>query len=455
MSNSKSDVRVLINLQQSHTQNVDVTQRILGLIQIGELIKLFDKLDLKANPRDAKKSSITKQIQQTLRFEPQIFPLKSKGILISGSAFVARQNGDLEIVFKNLTKEGIIDGGHNSLAIGQYILDNALAFSGNSYRSKAKNWKVFKSEFAEFRDLIAEYQSSKEGQRILSTLVSIEILLPRSTQEKDIENFNQALAQIQDARNNNAQVKLSALLNNRSVYDSFKEQMPKELSEKIQWRTNDGSPIAAEKVVALSFVAINAFLDQLRDQSLYVIDSEGKKIPSLNPPQMYSSKESCVKLFKRFSDSATFPTSVVTEEMINSVYSIAGELPGLFDLIFKEFPKSFDIFSNKKFKSIDYVKKENSKPGSKKTPFFENSVECVFPEAYVYPIFYSLKKLLVLDKTLHWSQDPKEFLKTNLPSIVNKYNSSYMKGLQYEPQKIGKKKDIYIFLEEVVEGMAK
>jgi hypothetical protein len=103
---TKQPFEIDLAIQQFSKQSIDVTLRVLGLIPLSELIKLFDKLDLLANPRDAKKSTITKEIQNTLIDDPEIFPLKSKGILISGSSYREGKDGHFSITFDDLSKEG-------------------------------------------------------------------------------------------------------------------------------------------------------------------------------------------------------------------------------------------------------------------------------------------------------------------------------------------------------------
>jgi hypothetical protein len=89
----------------------------------------------------------------------------------------------------------------------------------------------------------------------------------------------------------------------------------------------------------------------------YFRDIDGKKIPSLNPPQMYSSKKSCVNLFKRFCTSPDVIEASENSDLLNSIYKIAGQMPEIFDFIYKNFPKEFDRHSSKKFKSNRLCKK--------------------------------------------------------------------------------------------------
>jgi hypothetical protein len=448
-------VEIEISIQQHFTQRIDVVNRILGLVPISELIGIFQYLDLFANPRDAKKSTITEAIQKTLTDEAQIFPLKSKGLLISGAKFAEKSNGRVTLRFEDLTRQGIIDGGHNSFAIGQFILNKALEFSSEAYRSKAKNWTDFKKEFIKFKNQIDTYAVSERGVRELSTLITIEILVPASEKPEDLQQFDFALEKIQSARNNNAQVSLSAIMNNEGLYSSLRKNLPKELDSRVAWRTNDGNLLKPEDIVSLSWIPLNALLLKMKLDNEYFLDSNGKKIQPLNPPQIYSSKNSCVKQYKKFSEGISFGNSTIEIEMLDSLNRMSGEMPEIFDLLYKDLPFEFDRFSTKKFRSIEYVKAKNSSSTQKKTPFYGYSTEYAFPEAYIYPLIYSLHKLIRVGKTLEWVEDPRKFLKKNLAQILSDYNDAYLKQLKYEPQQVGKKKDIYIYLEKVIEGLSR
>jgi hypothetical protein len=451
----ESPVEIEISLQQHYTQRIDVVNRILGLVPIGELIGIFEYLDLFANPRDAKKSTITEAIQKTLTDEAQIFPLKSKGLLISGAKFVEKSNGRVSVWFEDLSRQGIIDGGHNSFAIGQFILNKALEFSSETYRSKAKNWTDFKREFVKFKSQIDAYAASERGVRELSTLITIEILVPASEKPDDLQQFNFALEKIQSARNNNAQVSLSAIMNNEGLYSSLRKNLPKELDSRVAWRTNDGNVLKPEDIVSLTWIPLNALLLKMKSDNEYFLDSNGKKIQPLNPPQIYSSKNSCVKQYKKFSEGIDVGNSTIEIEMLDSLYKMSGEMPEIFDLLYKDFPIEFDRFSTKKFRSIEYVKVKNASSTQKKTPFYGYSAEYAFPEAYIYPLIYSLHKLIRVGKTLEWIEDPRNFLKKNLAQILGDYNEAYLRQLKYEPQQVGKKKDIYTYLEKVIEGLSR
>src|SRR3546814_15114325 len=68
--------------------------------------------DLEANPRAAKIGSVTNAIVESLEETPELFPFKSKGILIGTSSYEALQRNRFELTFDNPESEGILDGAH-------------------------------------------------------------------------------------------------------------------------------------------------------------------------------------------------------------------------------------------------------------------------------------------------------------------------------------------------------
>jgi hypothetical protein len=415
----------------------------------------LEKIDLKANVRDSKKSSITQQIQNTLSLQPNLMPLKSKGILLSCSGLEILENGSIRLDINDREKEGIIDGGHNTLAIGKFILDCSLIHAGETFRSKALIWKNFRKEFDQYIDFVSKYLASDVGKRQLSTLVSVEILFPKSDHVEDVIAFNSILTSIQSARNNNSQVKLPALMNKEGKFDKLKTSIPNELNEKIQWHTNDGNTLSPDKLVAMACIPINALLISNQKNNIFYKDVSGKPIKPIGPTAFYSSKSATIKLFNKFMESPDIWLDNKNEKLLDSLFEIIGSMPALFDEIYNDFPREFDVLNKKKFRTIHYVKNELDKKTLKTTPFYGAPTESAFPEAYVYPVAYSLVGLLDFGSEVKWNTDPKKFIETKLAQLLQEYHDPFMKDLEYNPQRIGKKKEIYLYLEKTVQNLSK
>ena len=101
-------------------------KRYTGFIRGRDLYPLFDHASLEANPRAAKAGNVTDDILISLERTPELFPFKSKGILLGTSNYEALQRNRFELRFDDPASEGILDGGHNMLAIGIYMLSEIL-----------------------------------------------------------------------------------------------------------------------------------------------------------------------------------------------------------------------------------------------------------------------------------------------------------------------------------------
>ncbi|HEV7880805.1 hypothetical protein [Bradyrhizobium sp.] len=101
-------------------------KRYTGFVRGRDLYPLFDHASLEANPRAAKTGNVTDDILESLRKTPELFPLKSKGILLGTSTYEALQRNRFELKFDDPASEGILDGGHNMLAIGIHMLSEVL-----------------------------------------------------------------------------------------------------------------------------------------------------------------------------------------------------------------------------------------------------------------------------------------------------------------------------------------
>ena len=64
------------------------------------------------------------------RIRAGAFPFKTKGILLASSRYENLDRDRVRIHFDSRNIEGILDGGHNTLAIGLLILKRALDFTG-------------------------------------------------------------------------------------------------------------------------------------------------------------------------------------------------------------------------------------------------------------------------------------------------------------------------------------
>lgn len=122
--------KIIIKFEQVADQPNDVIRRLTGFVQAKYLVDLIDAADLNANPRSAKVGNVTEDIIDSIKKTKDIFPFKTKGILLAVSTIpreLERKRYELE--FKDSEIEGILDGGHNTLAIAIHILNVATESS--------------------------------------------------------------------------------------------------------------------------------------------------------------------------------------------------------------------------------------------------------------------------------------------------------------------------------------
>ena len=118
--------KVIIKFEQVCDQANESIRRLVGFVKAKYLIDLIEAADLNANPRSAKVGNVTEDIIESIKKTRDIFPFKTKGILLAVSTppkDLERKRYELE--FKDHEIEGILDGGHNTLAIAIHILNLA------------------------------------------------------------------------------------------------------------------------------------------------------------------------------------------------------------------------------------------------------------------------------------------------------------------------------------------
>jgi hypothetical protein len=118
--------------------------------------------------------SVTTAILESLETTPELFPFKSKGILIGTSSYVALQRNRFELAFEDPASEGILDGGHNMLAIGLHMLS---AVAEEKEIARINLWEDMKELWTDYRmDLEREKES-------FDFLVPVELLVPSDLED--------------------------------------------------------------------------------------------------------------------------------------------------------------------------------------------------------------------------------------------------------------------------------
>lgn len=449
-----SEKSIIIKFEGLSEQTVGGISRIVGLVQARFFVSIIDFFNLEANPRSSKTGPVTDAIQETIANMPSLFPFMSKGILLASSNYEKLERGRIKLKPNNKKIEGILDGGHNTLAIGMYILKQAMDYHGQSLTSKTKNWDLFKSLWVEKRNIVESYLKDIQSGEAVSTLdflVPVELLVPCDINDSGcVFSFTNNLLEICEARNNNAELQLTAKANQKGYFADIQEMMKTYnpvIAGRIEWKTNEGGEIKAQDIIALSWLALN-MIDPVRDES-----NMDKYIDSIAPYKLYSGKGACLRQFEKLMSSPDVTKEApdgyhaeLFNDEVRSAFRIAADLPDLYDYIYENFPKYYNS-NGGHFNAITACKNLNEKRKVKVTPFKGKKISQLTPDGFIMPLFYGLQALLDKrevngKKEIYWTQPPMSFLDDNFDKIVADYMGNL--GLcDYDPQKIGKATKVY------------
>lgn len=449
---SKRNTSIIIKFDFANEQTVGEITKIVGLMKAKFLIPVIDCLDLEANPRSSKTGPVTDAIQESIETDPTSFPFKTKGILLAASQYERLERSRVKITPANPEIEGILDGGHNTLAVGLHILKKALMFKGEVLPRGSKTWDEFKHLWDFNRKTIDEYLDAIRNDSTAGDLnfyVPLELLVPRDADDLVcVESFKNDLLEICAARNNNVQLQVSAKANQRGYFDTLKDLMESHnpvVSSRIEWKTNDGGDIKAQDIVALAWIPLNLITP--------VIDANGRTVENVLPQNIYRGKGGCLKQFEKLMSSPNVTTETSADykrELKNieviSAFKIAVELPELYDYIYEMFPALYNAAGGK-YRSITAVKNLNEKRKDKTTPFTGKTIETLSPDGFIVPLVYGLqalmeKRMVGKHYEICWKQPPLLFLHNNLGKIVERYMGIF-NACDYDPQKIGKDRFSY------------
>ena len=451
MPNTKTNV--IIKFDFSTDQTVGEITKVVGLTKARYLIPVIDFLNLDANPRSAKTGLVTDAIEDSIQNDPAVFPFKTKGILLAASQYERLERGRIKITPENPNIEGILDGGHNTLAIGLHILKRALEYKGESLPKGSKTWDEFKQLWQENRETVDEFLAAQREDSAIGDLdfyVPVELLVPRNAEElSSVESFKNDLLEICAARNNNVQLQVSAKANQLGYFDTLKALMDDRnpsLSDRIEWKTNDGGDIKVQDIIALAWIPLNLITP--------VKDTNGRTLEPVLAQNIYRGKGSCLKQFEKLMSSpqVTAEANVdyrreLKNSEVRSAFKIAVEMPDLYDYIYKVFPELYNAAGGS-YGHITAVKKLNEKRREKVTPYTGIHIDTLSPEGFIVPLVYGLQALMEKRETngqyeIRWTHAPKVFLQNNLKAIVKHY-AGIFSMCDYDPQKIGKNPQSFV-----------
>ena len=467
-----SNATAIIKIENPNLRVLNNIQRITGFIKVRGLIDIITNLDLDANPRNAKKSPVTKEIIETIRETPELYPFKSKGILIGASECVELERNRYSLSFQNLKLEGILDGGHNTLAIALYLLDESILLSDNQKfidekqkeLNRVKTWDEMEKFWEKMSRSVSNLKQKESNA--LDALVPVELLVPGGNSEGNIHDFLTSILLICAARNNNVQLKDETLANQDGVFDSLKEileyQVP-DVYDKVSWKTNQSGDIDIRFLISLVWIPLGVALKYLNDEGTL---TSVKPLPGTTA---YSSKSEAVKRYrdlikaKDISEKVTGGdknTWVIRNSYIKSALEMVPTVLKVYDYVYENFQDAYNK-NDGKFGRIEAVKNESKQRRNFITPFGRKNIEgpekMVPPAGYMMPVVYGLRELVKVDeesKTLSWAVDPMKFFGElpNLSKIVGSFMGN-MRDVGFDPQRVGKGDSPYSQVANTVKAM--
>lgn len=398
------------------------------------MIRLIDVADLEANPREAKAGDITDEIQGTLEETAHLFQFKSKGLLLAAGQCTALDRNRFELTFEDGEIQGILDGGHNLLAIALFLLGKALGEDAKKVLRGVKRWEQVAEVWKGHRSEIEAIKSQ------LNFLTPLEVIFPQEG-PAGADEFQDAVLDVARARNNNAQLTEETKANKAGFYSSIRESIDPKLAGEVEWKTNDGGRIKVRELIALSWVALSRLGPEVIGHTEF------------NPVSMYRNKGLCVTAFNALmeQDSITAKTKgeirELTHEGVKSAIGMMRDLPRLFDKIYTMFPDAYNSASSGfgRINSVfiwDPKKSKDRDPKylrtAPKTKFYQEEVTYDFPDGFIMPLVWALGELMVNNGGLiSWKVNPVDFLKKNLNQTMKVYYGMIQMA-SYDPQKVGK-----------------
>ncbi|MBE7619550.1 AIPR family protein [Gluconacetobacter entanii] len=424
-------------------------KRYTGFVRGRDLFALFDQVSLEANPRAAKVGSVTNSIKESLQNTPELFPFKSKGILIGTSSYEVLQRNRFELVFNDPASEGILDGGHNMLAIGLHMLSEV---ADEKEISRVSLWEEMKVLWSEYRE---ELEKAKEN---FDFLVPVELLVPSDPDDcHTVEQFEMSVLDICAARNNNAQLSQETKSNKLGFYTEIRERLDKKISKRVEWKSNEWEssetrPVKVRDLLALAWIPLN----KANEAGLLPLDI------SVTPQNIYRNKGECSKQFDKLmmnqdvSVPVDGPTHELNNDTVKSCFDILADIPELYDYIYEHFPEAYNsnnyrFGSNSIVKMYDPIKRKTAKDKTAyvatqpTTHFLNRPVNYRYPDGLIMPLVYGLKGLMdIKGNHVVWATDPKKFLNAYLRDIAGAYRL-VLDMARFDPQKLAKNQSSHEF----------
>lgn len=443
---------LIVRFDHVDTRDIYDINSLHGTVPASSMIPLIDNADLTANPREAKLGKVTADIAESIKDSPELFHFKTKGLLVSCGSCTPLERKRFKLTLNDPDFEGILDGGHNLLSIACYILEIALEKTAFHTAMRGKRrWDEIKPVWDENRDKIDEIKTE------MNFLVPVEILYPKDGVQ-GLDNFENSILEIAQARNNNAELTMETKANKKGLYDAIKKSLDPNVKDQVEWKTNDGGRIRARDIIALALIPLSRIKEPLPGLS------------DFRPVSLYRNKGACIANFDKLMTSDKVTTKLkgdireLNHKGVESALGLLKDIPRLVDLITKEMPDAYNAVSPG-FGRITAVKLyDENKIGTNpskylrkppKTKYYQSELIYDVPEGFVYPILWGLSELMEYkDGLVVWREDPFTFLDKNLVNIMKVFQGIISLS-NFDPQSVAKVSASYELVSSQVKTLVK
>lgn len=392
--------------------------KLVSSINAQDFIKLLKTANNKVNPRSAKKNAITESIQETLSESPELFWFKSKGMLLATERCEILERNRVRLSFSNEESEGIMDGGHNALAIATFISDKLYGLSFKTWEECKQFWD------GNFDAIVADFQTKSDSFGSFS--IPIEVLYPND-EDGALDEYYDHVAEICSARNNNVQLTDTAKGNKIGLYDALKDRLDEQFN--VIWKPGEAGNIKSDEVISMASIPL--FLLQERE----LLPSD---LPQFNIIDTYRAKSKCISFYNAVLSHDEISGKEQGKHVLGNTYIESGlglvsTLMKFFDKVFAEFPKLYNDISPGfgRIKSVDDKK-------SKQSIFRTRTCDKTYPPGFIYPLVTGIMELIEIDiekQVLRWKVDPMTIILSDLD--MTQYIGA-IKIANYDPQTVGK-----------------
>lgn len=390
--------------------------RTTGFIDLADFTTLMQAIENKINPRGASTNKIVTAVYNTLRSEPELFWLKSKGLLLATTSFSyidSDSKGDLiSVSFAEHDNEGIMDGGHTALAIATFITDTL-------YGVKKRTWTDCKQLWRErHEDILRRVRNdlaSPESSKFANIKIPVDFIYPQS--DENIDYFLNNRTTICGARNANIQLTETSQLRHDGLFDILKETV--QHPELFQWKEEEDSGIRLNLLASIAAIPLKWLMEQglLPEVQARIISDY----------QFYNSKKACLAFYREVLSDPSVSTKIngrykITNPLVVSALKLTKDLLSFYDKLYIMFPSIYNSVPGHAFGKTTACRVT---PKAAKFGTTTKMATHSYQEGFIIPLIVAARELLYVAKNgkeLKWVKRPStitlgEFTKDSRPEM--------------------------------------